>query len=524
MTRSAAAVMVAVILAAGADAWAAPETQTLAMPTFGTVTIYQPDAPAQEVVLFLSGDGGWNLGVIGMAQRLQRAGALVVGIDIRAFMRSLESSRSCAYPAGALEELSRAVQLRFKSPRYQRPILVGYSSGATLVYAAIAAAPPETFAGAISLGFCPDVELRTALCAMRGLQATKRAKGVGHDLAPFRASIVPWMVLQGEVDQVCGPSVTRAFVAETGAARLFSLPRVGHGFGVTANWEPQFVEAYRAIATSRRADQPSPVTTPEVADLSLVEVPATHPGEGDTLAILLTGDGGWAGLDKGLAEGLSARGIPVVGWSSLGYYWTPRTPASAAADLKRIIEHYTTAWRRSRVLVVGYSFGADIAPFLVNRLPESTRGHVMALTLLGPSTTAAFEFHMSNWLAGGGDARYPVRPEVERLPAPVTCVSATDEADSVCRDITGAHVRRASVGRGHHFSGEYGQLLDLILRPPPMSARSHLARQALPRFGSEAERPQPVAREPPATRVPLIAGFSNRVETVPIGGVGLLRR
>lgn len=478
--RLAAVVMVAIAVATGANVWAAPVTQTIAMPALGTVTIYQPDASPQEVVLFLSGDGGWNLGVIGMAQRLRRDGALVVGIDIRAFMKSLESSKGCAYPAGPLEELSRDVQLRFKLPRYRRPILVGYSSGATLAYAAIAAAPPETFAGAISLGFCPDIELRTALCAIRGLQATKRARPRGspgeggYDLAPFKTSVVPWMVLQGEVDQVCGPSVTRAFVAETGAARLFSLPRVGHGFGVTANWEPQFVEAYRAIATARRADEPSPVTTPEVADLSLVEVPVTYGEDGDTLAILLTGDGGWAGLDKGLAAGLSARGIPVVGWSSLGYYWTPRSPVAAAADLTRIIEHYTTAWHRPRVLIVGYSFGADIAPFLVNRLPESIRAHVTALTLLGPSTTAAFEFHLSNWLVGGGDARYPVRPEVERSSAPVTCVSATDETDSVCRDITAPNVRRASVGRGHHFSGEYDELLDLILRPPSMSAKNRM--------------------------------------------------
>ena len=154
----------------------------------------------------------------------------------------------------------------------------------------------------------------------------------------------------------------------------------------------------------------------------------------------------------------------MVGWSSLGYYWTPRTPAGAAADLTRIIEHYTTVWRRPRVRIVGYSFGADIAPFLVNRLPESIRAHVTALTLLGPSTTASFEFHMTNWLVDGGDARYPVRPEVERSSTPVTCVSGTDEVDSICRDIKAPHVRAASVGRGHHFSGEYRQLVDLILR------------------------------------------------------------
>ena len=481
-TRLAAVVTVVLGMTLRASLVAGSDAQTLTVPTFGRVSVYQPDTAPHEVVLFLSGDGGWNLGVIGMAERLRRAGALVVGIDIRAFDRSLESSNGCAYPAGALEELSRAVQLRFKMSHYQRPILVGYSSGATLVYAAIAAAPPETFAGAISLGFCPSVELKTPLCAMRGLKASRRSPAEGgpasgrasarsrrslgeggYDLAPFRDSIVPWMVLQGETDQVCAPNATRAFVSGTGAARLFSLPRVGHGFGVTPNWEPQFVEAYRAIATARPAEEPSPVTTPDVADLSLVEVPATRDGDRDMLVILLTGDGGWADLDKTVAAGLSANGIPVVGWSSLGYYWTPRSPAGAAADLKRIIEHYTTAWHRSRVLIVGYSFGADVAPFLVNRLPESLKARVTALTLLGPSATASFEFHVANWLVDGGDARYAVRPEAERSSVPVICVSGTDETDSVCRDIKATHVRMASVGRGHHFSGEYGQLVDLIL-------------------------------------------------------------
>src|SRR4029453_16828908 len=97
------------------------------------------DGPPKSVVLFISGDGGWNRGVVAMAQQLRDAGALVAGIDIRPFVKSLNTTSGCAYPAGALEELSRAVQLRMKVPKYQRPILVGYSSGAPLVYAAMPA-------------------------------------------------------------------------------------------------------------------------------------------------------------------------------------------------------------------------------------------------------------------------------------------------------------------------------------------------------------------------------------------------
>lgn len=465
MTRP---VIVAIVLLvssqlAGPRYAAAQTTDTWRVPSFGQVTIYRGISPARQVVLFLSGDGGWNQGVVDVAVRLRDAGALVAGIDIRTFMKSLETSGSCAYPAGALEELSRAVQLREKLAFYQRPILVGYSSGATLVYAALAAAPPETFAGAISLGFCPDIEISKPLCHMRGLVASKRKNGLGYDLQPFTSGAVPWMVLHGDVDQVCRPATTHQFVAQTGAAHLFSLPRVGHGFGVPSRWAPQLIEAFRAIAESHAASLPVHAGAPAVADLSLVEVPATVDSSRDEFAVLMTGDGGWAELDKAVATGLANAGVPVVGWSSLDYYWQPRTPDGAATDLARIIEHYSRTWRKARVRIIGYSFGADVAPFLVNRLSSDSRSRIAGVTLLGPSGSATFEFHLTDWLDAGSDSRYPTAPEIDRVASPVTCVYATDEKDSVCRS-SRSRERAEAVGQGHHFSGDYGRLVQLILQ------------------------------------------------------------
>jgi type IV secretory pathway VirJ component len=436
--------------------------QTFPFASFGTVTVYSPAAASRHVVLFLSGDGGWNLGVVGMADRLRDEGALVVGIDTRAFTKSLDSSAACAYPAGPLEELAREVELRFKFPRYERPILVGYSSGATLAYAAIAAAPPETFAGAISLGFCPDIEFRTPLCPMRGLKATRRPQGPGFDLAPSRESTVPWIVLQGEADQVCDPKQTRAFVAATGSAQLFSLPSVGHGFGVAANWERQFVRAYQVIAEAQRTSAPPPAPA-AVADLPLIEVASAAGEDKDVFAVLLTGDGGWADIDKSVAAGLAARGIPVVGWNSLDYYWAARTPEGAASDLQRVIDYYSRQWSRSRILVVGYSFGADVASFLVNRLPDSVKARVNGVALLGPSAYATFAFHVTSWLGLDHDTQYPTAPEIARITVPVTCVLPTDDTDSVCHHIKSSQVRVLTVGTGHHFSGEYRHIVDDLL-------------------------------------------------------------
>jgi type IV secretory pathway VirJ component len=452
-----------------AAALASPAGETFAFSPFGTVHVYAPPGAPTQVVLFVSGDGGWNLGVIPMARRLQAEGALVAGIDIRTFLAGLERSGSCAYPAGSLEELSRAVQLRHRLPEYHAPILVGYSSGATLVYAALVQGPPETFRGAISLGFCPDVSLRAPLCRGRGLVSRPKAKGTGSDLDAFAGMGVPWAVLQGEIDQVCAPAETARFVAQVGSGRLVSLPKVGHGFSVTPRWEPQYVDTYRRIAAETTPEPATPAAsagasqaTDDLAGLGLVEVPVTGPDR-DLMAVVLTGDGGWAEIDKRVAARLAEGGVPVVGWSSLKYYWTPRTPEAAAHDLARILERYGRLWGKRRVLLVGYSFGADVLPFLVSRLPADLRSRVALVGLLGLSEQASFEFHVAGWL-GVETGHHPTVPEVARLgTTPVLCLRGEDEADSACRLLRGAAVHTVNLPGGHHFGGGYERIADALL-------------------------------------------------------------
>ena len=404
--------------------------------------VYAPPGAPSQVVLFISGDGGWNLGVIPMARRLQTEGALVVGIDIRTFLASLERSGACAYPAGSLEELSRAAQLRHRLPEYHAPILVGYSSGATLVYAALAQAPPETFRGAISLGFCPDVSLQTPLCRGRGLVSRPRAKGTGRDLDPFKEMGVPWTVLHGDIDQVCAPAMAAELrrpgglrshrVAAQGRPRL--LRDAALGAAVRRGVPPdRGGDGAGAPARSLRGRSPA---TDDLRSLGLVEVPATG-RESDLMAVVLTGDGGWAEIDKRVAARLAEGGIPVIGWSSLKYYWTPRTPEAASHDLARILERYERAWGKRRVLLVGYSFGADVLPFLVSRLPAELRARVALVGLLGLSEQASFEFHVAGWL-GVETGHHPTVPEVARLEAtPVLCLRGEDETDSACRLLHG---------------------------------------------------------------------------------------
>jgi type IV secretory pathway VirJ component len=442
----------------------ASAAETIEYPALGSIALYQPAQPAKEFVIFVSGDGGWNLGVVDMAQHLVDEGAFVAGVDItRLGKHVLASSDSCTSTAALFETLSHFLQQKYAFKGYETPILVGYSSGATVVYATLAQSPVGTFKGALSLGFCPDLEWSKPLCRGEGLERDPGAK-IGFVYRPATHLRDPWIALQGGQDQVCGAEQTRKFVAQVPGAQLVELPKVGHGYSVERNWLPQFLEAYHRIAGSpdpARASLPS-----GVSDLPLVELPVTGPGQ-DVLAIMLSGDGGWAGLDREVAKELNARGVPVVGWDSLRYFWDARTPSGAASDLDRVIRHYAQAWRKSRVLLIGYSQGADTMPFMVNRLPEVSRGLVKATALIALSDEAFFEFHVSHWL-GAPTGGLRTAPEVAsgRM-GPVACIYGKDETDSPCRKDHGPGFQSIALPGGHHFDGDYAGVAQAILAALP---------------------------------------------------------
>ena len=219
---------------------------------FGTISIERGAGDPRDVVLFLSGDGGWNLGVVSMARRLTDKGAVVAGIDIRHYLAQLEkSTEKCVSPASDLEDLSRYLQAKLGLGHYLQPTLVGYSSGATLVYATLVEAPVGTFKGALSIGFCPDLDLKKPLCKGSGLGAAPRrdAKGQlkGVNVLAAKKMSGPWISLQGELDQVCPAPATEKFIAAVSGADIVLLPKVGHGYSVEKNWVPQYEAAYERI-------------------------------------------------------------------------------------------------------------------------------------------------------------------------------------------------------------------------------------------------------------------------------------
>jgi type IV secretory pathway VirJ component len=184
-------------------------------------------------------------------------------------------------------------------------------------------------------------------------------------------------------------------------------------------------------------------------------------------AVLLSGDGGWAGLDKHVAAALAAKGVPVVGFDSLRYFWSARTPQGLAVDVDRVLREYAMRWGKQRALLIGYSQGADVLPFAVNRLPAASHALLARTVLMGPGEKASFEFHLGNWV-GKDHGGLQLMPEVRKLEAAnVLCLFGSDETGSLCPKIPPGHVTAEQLAGGHHFDGNYGALAERILADLP---------------------------------------------------------
>jgi len=218
---------------------------------------------------------------------------------------------------------------------------------------------------------------------------------------------------------------------------VYGLALLALGSGAIPPWRPEF--------------------NPGLADLPLIEIPVTE--RHGTLAVVLTGDGGWAAGDKGMAEELKRKGIPVVGFISPSYLQVPRSPTWAGRDLDRLLGHYLAAWQCDHILVIGYSRGADLVPFMVSRLSSDLRKRITVVTLIGLSDVASFQYRPTDLFAA--ELRfndYPIEPELTKLRGMrLVCVSGERERGSLCPVLDSGMVHIATHPGGHRLTREAGR-------------------------------------------------------------------
>jgi len=200
----------------------------------------------------------------------------------------------------------------------------------------------------------------------------------------------------------------------------------------------------------------------DVTGLPLVELPTN--AESDHFAIMISGDGGWRRIDTKVTDKLRADGIPVVGLLANTYFSGGRTADESGCALERIIRFYQIQWRRPKVILIGYSRGADVLPFMASRLPADLRAGVELIALLGLEPLIDFEYTPSWMFWKSAAPQYAVKPELEKLRGEnILCVYGEKEKHSLCHQLEPGLAPILREPGGHHFAGKYHDIADAIV-------------------------------------------------------------
>ena len=425
----------AAMLLAG-SACITPSAATLDGGAYGTVHVTRPTGTMRGFVVLFSRGPAWGDSDRRAAEALSGRGAYVLGVDTEAYLLRIGSTKeACHHMPGDAEALSHQIEREQGTPDYEAPIMAGVGAGGMLAESALAEAPANTIAGAVSIDPTASLDPRARPCA---------AETAGPALPGFWAVATTPALTPAAADMLTGLQ-----------ARGVTLIRDRQS---TPRSEADTLLALIAPHLGR------PQYTPEdVADLPLIELPASH--RSDLLAVVISGDGGWRDIDKSIAEELRKDGVAVVGWDSLRYFWAEKSPAQTARDLARVLRRYAALWGARHFALVGYSFGADVMPFAYNRLPPDLRGRVSLMALLGFAPAADFEIRVAGWLGlPPSDKALPVKDAIAKVPpALVQCFYGADEDDTFCPKLAGTGVHVIRMDGNHHFDGNYRALARTIL-------------------------------------------------------------
>jgi type IV secretory pathway VirJ component len=430
---------------------------------FGTVPIVRPAGEPSKVVLLFSGDKGLGEREAAMAKALAAAGALVFEVDTAHYFSTAGHGGGRLFPAVEFESLSQIGQKEVGLKDYRKPVLMGTGAGASLVYVGLAEAPPDTFAGAVSDGFCPAIPSDRLFRHGNGLEWDPKWKGPGIRLLPGSGIENPWILLD-RPGAPCpqGAGTPREFAKKIDTAQILPAPA---GVPAQEAWKKQLPQALAILAEKQRQEDAKLAARGELKDLPLIEIEPQGPAK-DALAVIVTGSGGYVGLDRKVGNQLSLRGVPALGLSSLGYFWKPRTPQGSSGDLARILKHYLAAWHKSRAIVIGYSQGADVVPFMVAQLPPDLRAKVSVVALIGPDGEALFDMHPDGWITNRPQKPgLPVAPQVPKLKgSKVLCIYGEDEKQSMCKRLAPGLAAILEVPGGHGFEGDAPRLVERFLK------------------------------------------------------------
>lgn len=177
----------------------------------------------------------------------------------------------------------------------------------------------------------------------------------------------------------------------------------------------------------------------------------------------ITGDGGWNNFTTNLETAINKKGHPLISLNARSYFWEKKLPTVAAREIAAWLGNYLAQHNYNQVVFIGYSFGADVLPFILKEFPPALLSKVKGALLLAPSPSTDFEIHLSDMLGIGAARGMKVTEGINALDIEkIVAVFGAADHDFPLDQIRNRQFSSVSLPGGHHFEGNVEDLVNIL--------------------------------------------------------------
>jgi len=195
------------------------------------------------------------------------------------------------------------------------------------------------------------------------------------------------------------------------------------------------------------------------------DLPLQYTDNNDTtkpLIVYISGDGGMNSFTNSLTKSLNKKGYAILALDAKDYFWHKKEPQQFASAMVQAISTYLKNKKRNSFIVIGYSFGADVTPFLATRLFPSLYAKCKHVVMLSPSANTDFEIKFLDMLGFGGSKGKNVVNELNKVTVPVVLFFGSDEKDFPVNEVT-IKKKVVVMEGGHHYDNNVDDLSAKII-------------------------------------------------------------
>jgi type IV secretory pathway VirJ component len=200
-------------------------------------------------------------------------------------------------------------------------------------------------------------------------------------------------------------------------------------------------------------------------DLPVIAFPADT-SMSDLMVLVISGDGGWNVWEESLQKEFYKKGFPVAGLDALKYFWKEKNPEQVTSDLTRVLAYYMKTWKKQHFILAGYSFGANVVPFVATRLQEPWKSMLKKVVMISPDPEADFEIHLLNMInIEMPDYKYQVTDEVRKIRGiKVQCMFGVSEDEGRRDQFHFPPVEYIEFPGKHHLKFNFQPIVEKILQ------------------------------------------------------------